>query len=308
PYFILALGVIISCLIFFILHFVRRLNRGLMAELRLNEKVQGQVMKAHDAATSASDAKSQFLADMSHEIRTPLGIMIGFTDLALETPDLKAEVCEYLQSIKRNGNQLMALIGEVLDLSKIEANKLEVEKLRCSLPNMLDEITSSMEIRADEKGITLILDLSNPIPEWISTDPTKFRQILINLIGNAIKFTENGSVEICPRVTEPLEKGKEIRLEILIKDSGIGMSPEQQAKLFEKFSQADISTSRRFGGTGLGLALSRNLARALGGEVELLKSEVGNGSVFSFQVPGGPFEGELYLDSPSASSQPSISN
>jgi len=307
PYFILVLGIIISCLIFFILHFIRRLNRGLIAELRLNEKVQEQVIKAHDEATNASKAKSQFLAVMSHEIRTPLGIMIGFTDLALETPDLKPEVHEYLQSIKRNGTQLMTLIGEVLDLSKIEANKLEVEKLCCSLPTILDEVVSSMEIRANEKDIALILDLSQPIPASITTDPTKFRQILINLIGNAIKFTSKGSVEISARALDPLEKGKEIQLEISIKDTGIGMTPEQQSKLFENFSQADISTSRRFGGTGLGLALSRNLARALGGDVELLKSEVGTGSVFCFRVPGGTFDGVLHSDSPqSSSSHPSL--
>ncbi len=290
PYSILILGTLVSFLVYFVFLFAHKLNESLAAELKLNEESQRQVYEAQEAAEEANRAKSHFLANVSHEIRTPLGVIIGFTEIALDTEGVKEEIRNYLQIIRRNGQQLMTLIGEVLDLSKIEANKVEIEKIRFSLPQTLDEIMASMELRAREKGISLVWDKSHPIPECLVTDPTKFRQILLNVIGNAIKFTDRGKVCLQPKLLSKAEPGVETELEILIEDSGLGISEDQKKKLFQSYSQADVSTSRKFGGTGLGLLLSRKLARLLGGDLDLVKSEVGKGSVFSVRVKGGPFE------------------
>jgi CheY-like chemotaxis protein len=227
---------------------------------------------------------------MSHEIRTPLGVIIGFADLALDIPDTRDDVREYLRSIRRNGQQLVTLVGEVLDLSKIEANKLELESLRISLPDILDEVISSLDVRAKHKGITLTWMKAQKIPEFIVTDPTKLRQILMNLIGNAIKFTEKGEVRLTPRLISPAEPGAPIELEFLVEDTGIGIAADKQANLFKLFTQADTSTTRKYGGTGLGLVLSRQLAQIMGGSLELVRSEPGVGSAFLLRLPGGVFE------------------
>lgn len=290
PYFILGLGTVISFLVFYVVQFSRQLTQRLLYELKLQENLQEEIIRTQKIAEEANQAKSRFLADMSHEIRTPLGVMIGFTDLALDSHGTKEEIREYLRSIKKNGQQLMELIGDILDLSKIEANKLEVEKLRCSFPQILQDAISSLEFRAKDKGIDLQWDQSQQIPERITTDPTKLRQILINLIGNAIKFTERGFVRITPRVAGDRKNTRDIEVEILIEDTGIGITDEQKAKIFQSFAQADASTTRKYGGTGLGLSISRHLAKALGGSLELVRSQVGQGSVFSLRLHVGPVE------------------
>jgi signal transduction histidine kinase/CheY-like chemotaxis protein len=277
PYFIFALGTAISLLIFSILRFATQMNR--------------QLIESQQKAEEANVAKSRFLATMSHEIRTPLGVITGFAELALDPAAKPQEVTDYLRTIRRNGQQLAVLIGEVLDLSKIEANRIEIEKVRFSFPELLEEIVSSLDVRARERGITLCLRTDQPIPEWITTDEVKYRQILTNLIGNAIKFTEKGGVQVIPRLLSPPEPDTLITLEVIVEDTGIGISRESQKALFRPFSQADSSMTRRFGGTGLGLALSRELARALGGDVELKFSEPGRGSIFSVRVLGGRFQG-----------------
>ncbi len=291
PWFILILGTIITLLTFLVLGFARRFTLKLVEDLAEKEATRNEIEKAKRAAEEANRAKSQFLANMSHEIRTPLGVITGFSDLALSSSPTPDEMRNYLTTIKRNSQQLTTLVGEILDLSKIEANKLEVEKIRFSLPKLLDEVVNSLALRANEKGIDLVLELEKPIPECILTDPTRLRQILVNLIGNAIKFTEKGRVTVSAELLSIAEIGADVRLRVTIKDTGIGISPEHRDGLFLPFHQGDTSMTRKYGGTGLGLMLSKQLARALGGDLEMRESELGLGSVFTFTIEGGPFEG-----------------
>jgi PAS domain S-box-containing protein len=251
--------------------------------------VEEEIRQSKELAEEANRAKSRFLANMSHEIRTPLGVMIGFADLALDTIHSPQEVKNYLAAIKRNGQELTRIIGEVLDLSKIEANRLEIENVQFSLSKLLDDVLSFLELRAHEKNIELKLRKKEPLPDYIETDPTRLRQILFNLIGNAIKFTEKGAVVVGVEMLSSATPGAPVKLKFTIEDSGIGVSKEQQENLFQPFMQADSSTTRRYGGTGLGLMLSKQLARALGGDLKLEKSEAAMGSVFSFTIGAGTF-------------------
>lgn len=291
PWYILILGSIISFLVYFNLLFAGNINEKLRNELILKDKIEKEVIKTQLAAQEASVAKSRFLANVSHEIRTPLGIIIGFADLALNPQISLEEIRNYLKSIRRNGQQLAQIVNEVLDMSKIEANKMEVESMRFSLPLLIEEVVRLLESQADEKGIELIWERQSDIPEILFTDPTKLRQILINLVGNAIKFTEQGSVRIVPRLLSKPVLGETIQLEISIIDTGIGIAESERNNLFKPFSQADASTTRRYGGTGLGLTLSREFAHCIHGEVVLVSSIPKVGSVFAVQIPAGPFEG-----------------
>lgn len=199
---------------------------------------------------------------------------MGFTDLALEQIDSPLAIKNYLTAIQRNGQLLNRIVGEILDLSKIEASRLELEIVHFQLKEMLEDTISSLNLSAHEKGISLVLDCETAIPEVVETDPTRLRQILINLIGNAIKFTDHGQVKVKVRW---LDTGV---FKITVQDTGIGITPEQQAKLFKPFSQADTSMTRRFGGTGLGLILAKQLAQALGGDLILANSRLQSGSEF----------------------------
>lgn len=231
-----------------------------------------------------SQTKSRFLSEISHEIRNPLGAIVGFTDLALDTPNLNNELKKYLVAIKNNGTQLIRLVGEVLDISKIEANKLEVENKLILLPQFIEEILSSLEVRALQKNIKLKWINEYPLPKVISTDPIKLRQILTNIIGNSIKFTNEGQVTLSARISKRNEERKSIELEFIIQDTGIGISYLDQKKLFQPFTQAKAKDRNYQPGTGLGLALSRNLAKMLGGSLELVHSEPGSGSTFSLKL------------------------
>jgi signal transduction histidine kinase/CheY-like chemotaxis protein len=238
-------------------------------------------------ALAANRAKSEFLTNMSHELRTPLTAILGFAELLQEEEGEATPVDhnERLRTIRRNGQYLMELINDILDLSKIEAGKIEIERLDVSPARILNDVVTLLQVRADARKLALSVVLEGRIPATIHTDPTRLRQILINLVGNAIKFTETGSVTITGRVvtTDP-ENG---RLQLDVADTGIGMSGEQIGKLFEPFSQADASSSRNYGGTGLGLAISRRLARMLGGEITV-SSNPGRGSSFRFEIDIGP--------------------
>jgi signal transduction histidine kinase/response regulator RpfG family c-di-GMP phosphodiesterase len=275
----------------------------LMAQSRLLELANQTIRQAKESAEAASVAKSQFLANMSHEIRTPLTAILGFAENLLEPAQSDHTHSDHTQSnhdrrvavktILRNGEHLLEIINGILDLSKIEAGRLEVELLRISPVQLAADVVSIMRVRADAKKLPLQLKFEGPVPETILSDPTRLRQILINLVGNAIKFTTEGRVELAVTLVDS-EMGRPQML-FRITDSGIGMTPEQCAKLFQPFTQADGSTTRKFGGTGLGLAISRPLARMLGGDVSLA-SVPGLGSVFSVVVDPGPLESVRLLE------------
>jgi len=258
-----------------------------------NETIQKQMISAE----AANRAKSQFLANMSHEIRTPLTAILGFTENLLEPHMPEVERTSALQTILRNGHHLLQLINDILDLSKIEAGRLETERLSFSPGELAADVVSALRVRADAKSIQLRLAYRGSIPDAICSDPTRLRQILINLVGNAIKFTEKGAVEV--RVSMRDVDPDRSRLLFEIVDSGIGMTAEQMERLFQPFTQADGSMARRFGGTGLGLSISRQLAQLLGGDI-LVTSEVDRGSTFAVSVETGPLEGIAWRATPPA--------
>jgi signal transduction histidine kinase/HPt (histidine-containing phosphotransfer) domain-containing protein len=241
------------------------------------EVAQGEMQRARTEAEAATLAKSQFLAHVSHEIRTPLTALIGFADL-LAVPTLsESDRLNYAMIIRRNGEHLLSVINDILDLSRIEAGRLLIETIPCSPVRILANVASLMRVRANDRGLTFKLDLATPIPSQVRTDPTRLLQILLNLVGNAIKFTREGIV----RVVAAYE-GRALVIDVM--DTGIGMSEEQRAALFQPFQQADLSMTRRYGGSGLGLAISQALAEALGGHISV-ESVLGRGSKFRLTLP-----------------------
>ncbi|MBU0719418.1 MAG: PocR ligand-binding domain-containing protein [Planctomycetes bacterium] len=248
-------------------------------------------------ADCASQSKSEFLANMSHEIRTPMTAILGFADILLEHGELgnaPPERIEAARTIKRNGEHLVAIINDILDISKIEAGKLGVEHLRCSPVQLLAEVKSLMQVRADAKNLSFNLEFIGAIPETIESDPTRLKQILVNLIGNAIKFTETGVIRLITRV---VDDGAESKMQLDVVDTGLGMTAEQVGKLFQAFTQADSSTTRKFGGTGLGLLISKRLAEILGGDITV-ESKAGEGSTFRVTVATGPLDGVKMIADP----------
>jgi signal transduction histidine kinase len=233
----------------------------------------------------ASEHKSQFVSSMSHELRTPLNAIIGLTDMlvtnAARFGTEKAQ--EPLQRVNRAGTHLLGLINQVLDLSKIEAGKLELNPQTVQLTALVKEVIETAGQLAEQNKNRLVVDAQENLGA-LTVDPMRLRQILLNLLSNACKFTKEGEVRLRAR---RVANGRDW-IELAIADTGIGMTPEQQAKLFEEFTQADATTAQRFGGTGLGLALSRKLARMMGGDVTV-ESEPGRGSVFTVRLPGGEY-------------------
>ena len=238
----------------------------------------------YSKAQDASRTKSAFLANMSHEIRTPLGAMIGFAELAQESSTPPAEQNHYISTIIRNGRQLLQIVDEILDLSKVESDRIQIEKVPFDLHRLISEVHALLNVKAFEKNLCLSMEASQDLPEYVLTDPTRLRQILINVIGNAIKFTEVGGVDVTARFLPAANNVKAGILEFIIADSGIGISQAQINKLFQPFVQADESMTRKFGGTGLGLFLSRKLARLLGGDLTLKESTAGQGSKFKVEI------------------------
>lgn len=241
-------------------------------------------------AEAANRSKSAFLANMSHEIRTPMTAILGYTELleleakSLQLPEL---ISDSLDTIKRNGGHLMELINDILDLSKIEAGKLDVESILCSPQTIVEEVLELVQVRAEAKGLKLEASYQFPLPAEIHSDPTRIRQILINLIGNAIKFTEVGTIRL---ETSYLENpGGTPQVQFTVIDQGIGMTEAQMAGLFRPFSQADSSTTRKYGGTGLGLTICKRLTDVLGGDISAT-SELNQGSRFNATVSTGNLE------------------
>ncbi len=285
---------------------------------QFNETLQQQIAdrtadleKALIAAEAANHAKSHFLANMSHEIRTPMTAILGYADLMVDPTQGSSDRLECIQTIRRNSTHLLSIINDILDISKIEAGKMIVERIACSPVEIVADVASLMRGRALEKDLQFTVQYEGPIPASIQSDPTRLRQILLNLCGNAIKFTKAGEVRVVVRLdpgnqhsvisnqTQPPSADSrsptapQLRFDVV--DTGIGLTPEQQGKLFAPFTQADTSTTRLFGGTGLGLTISRRLAGMLGGDITIA-SELGKGSCFSVTIETGSLESVRMLD------------
>jgi signal transduction histidine kinase/AmiR/NasT family two-component response regulator len=259
-------------------------------ERRIEERT-AELSAAQRLAEQANRAKSEFLANMSHEIRTPMTAIMGYADLLLDDGDVgRAPLrrIEAIRTIQRNGEHLLTIINDVLDLSRIEADRFELDCVETSPVQVVEDVLSLMRVSSSAKGLALNARYENSIPEAIQSDPQRMRQILLNLVGNAVKFTEAGSVDIAVRLDE--SDPQTPRLCIAVHDTGIGLTAQQAANLFQPFAQGDSSVTRRFGGTGLGLNLSRRLARMLGGDIKL-KSTPGEGSTFTVTVATGRIEG-----------------
>lgn len=249
-----------------------------------NELLQEQAIEicnARDEAYAAAKAKSRFLANISHELRTPLTAILGFSENMLDTDEPCNSQAVPLQTIIRNGNHLLHIINELLDLSKIEEDKLQIERIDFSVVQLLQDVELLMHQQAEDKGLEFSINYAWPLPEKIKSDPFRIKQTLLNLCSNAIKFTENGYIHInvhCHRAEELLH------FEVI--DTGIGIDPEQHEQIFQAFDQADVSTTRQYGGTGLGLSLTKRLVQLMGGNIEL-SSEPGKGSRFIINIPTG---------------------
>ncbi len=259
------------------------LLRGAFIDIGHRKEIEAELQTAKTLAEEASRAKSTFLANMSHEIRTPLAAILGFSDLLRDEKLSGPERGQYLEIISRNGQQLSRIVDEILDLSKVEAGHLEIEALSFSPLQSINEVVSLFELKAQKKGLSLYFHADRNAPKEVISDSLRLKQILMNIIGNAIKFSHHGEVDVTLK-SVPVASQAVPKIAISVRDTGIGVPYSQRERIFEPFTQGDPSMSRKFGGTGLGLVLSRRLARALGGDLVLASSEAGDGSTFIITI------------------------
>ena len=267
---------------------------SIMRDITERKRIEAELKRAQQAAEAANLAKSEFLANMSHEIRTPMTAILGYVELIADGCPKRCEfgselLGRHADTVTRNAKHLLNLISDILDLSKIEAGKLQTETTACSVPDLLADVESLMRVRAAAKNLAFTVTSEGLVPETIRTDPLRLRQILINLVGNAVKFTEEGDVRLIAHA------GAAGELQFDIIDTGIGMTPEQVGRLFRPFCQGDATIHRQFGGTGLGLSISERLAELLGGRITV-ESEAGKGSTFRLTVATGPLEGAKLVE------------
>lgn len=277
-------------------------DEALLRQLALITSLALRHIESRTAAEAANVAKSQFLANMSHELRTPMSAILGMTDLAL-TEELPPSVRDYLQTARESADVLLELLNEILDLSRIEAGRFELDSTSFSIRDAVEKVVKTLRVRASGKGLALVYRIPDGMPEYVSGDPLRFRQILINLIDNAIKFTQTGRIALEAEIKNRVDDMVEIQF--AVSDTGIGISPEDQAKIFVPFTQADASTTRKYGGTGLGLTISRKLVELMNGQI-WVDSRPGRGSTFYFTVTlkigqgAAPEKGEEPRRAPSA--------
>ncbi len=280
---------------------VHERTRELERALATIKKANDALAEAKKSADQANRTKSLFLANMSHEIRTPMSGVLGLTELLLATP-LNEDQHEMLTTMGRAGESLLAILNDILDVSKIEAGNMEIKRVPANVEAIVDSVVALLAFRASAKGIELSSSVALPEADLL-IDPVRMRQLLLNLVGNSIKFTNDGKVEV--RVETECTSSLELQLMVRVVDTGVGIAREHQTRIFESFTQADESTERRFGGTGLGLAICHQLVELMGGELKL-ESELGRGSTFWFRIPATRVEAPLSGDGSSTLEDPEL--